>query len=603
MYRSSWLLVALPLLIAALSVARPAPLAAPALPPTFDARSAAALAQDLASRHPKRTPGSPGALGAARWFSSQMQLYGYTTQADRFEETIPGVGRVPLVNLTAVAPGRSPQAIVVTAHRDNAGKGPGANDNASGTAALIEIARAYATPPASPPVRPAHTILFLSTDGGVFGGLGADHFARTSFYRNRVLAVVNLDAIAGRGSPRLEIAGDTPRSPAGVLVETAAARVFDQTGAAPGRTGIFGQLIDLGFPLSFYEQAAFVGRGIPAVTLTTSADRPLQSFADTGRKLEVSRLGQIGRAAQSLVGSLDQGLELAQGTSSYLYLGTRLVRGWAIELALIAMLVPFLAATVDLFARCRRRGIPLRPALRAYRARLFFWLLAGAVFELFALLGAWPEGASRPLDPDGPAATDWPLLALGGFAVLVTLAWLAARRPLVPRRPARRDEELAGYTAALLALGILGLLVVATNAFALVFLLPSLHAWLWLPQIPSRAGGARFVILLAGFAGPLLLLGSLAGRFGLGLDAPWYLAALASVGYVGLTPVVLTLAWMAGAAQLAALSAGGYRPYPSRDELPRGPVRELVRGSVLTILRLRDRRRASLEERRVMEVD
>lgn len=614
MYRVSWLLVAFPLLIALLSVTRPSPLSAPALPPTFDGRAAHSLAGELATLHPDRSPGSPGALGAARWVTDRMNLYGFTTangnfETDRFMATIPGRGRVRLANLVAVAmsreeaEGRSPEepVIVVMAHRDNAGTGPGANDNGSGTAALIELARAYAKPPGpTTRVQPLHPIVFLSTDAGVYGGLGAQRFADTSVYRRRVVAVINLDAIAGSGKPRLELTGDTPRSPAAALVETAAARIFDQTGADPGRTSALGQLIDLAFPFSLYEQAPFVGRGIPAVTLTTSGDRPEQPFGDNAKGLNVSRIGQIGRAAQSLLGSLDLGIEPAQGTSSYLYLGTRYVRGWAIQLVLISMLVPFLAAAVDLFARCRRRGIALRPALRAYRARLLFWLLVGALFELFAVTGAWPKGEARPLDPSSSAANHWPALELTGFAALIGLVWLAARRPLVPRRPATAEEELAGHTAALLALGLLALLVVATNPFALIFLLPSLHAWLWLPQVRETGRGTAFALFCAGLLGPLLLLGSFGSRFGLGFDAPWYVAELVAVGYVGLGPLALALAWAAGASQLLVLSSGRYAAYPSRRDLPRGPLREVVRGLILTILRVRAERRVTQREKRAL---
>ena len=82
---------------------------------------------------------------------------------------------------------------------------------------------------------------------------------------------------------------------------------------------------------------------------------------------------------------------------------------------------------------------------------------------------------------------------------------------------------------------MVALLVVATNPFALIFLLPSLHAWLWLPQVRRQAAlGSRRPLLAAGFLGPLLLLGSFALRFGLGLDAPWYLAELTAIGYVPL---------------------------------------------------------------------
>jgi hypothetical protein len=44
MYRGTWLLVGLPLLVAAFSVGRASPLPAPAVPPTFDGTAAAALA-------------------------------------------------------------------------------------------------------------------------------------------------------------------------------------------------------------------------------------------------------------------------------------------------------------------------------------------------------------------------------------------------------------------------------------------------------------------------------------------------------------------------------------------------------------------------------
>lgn len=604
-YRGTWLLFGLPLLVAALSVARPQPLPKPALPPTFDKTAALALAKELARSYPDRRPGSPGATGAARWFSAQLKPYGFRTQSDRFLARIPGLGRVPLENVVAIASGRSPETIVVMAHRDNTGAGPGANDNASGMAALIELARTYgnpSAPPAAAPSRakPAHTIMFLSTDGGAFGGLGADRFAEHSLDRHRVAAVVNLDSIAGRGPARIQLAGDRPRSPAATLVRTAAARIFEQTGEQSRRPSAVRQLIDLGFPFSLYEQAPFLRRGIPAVTLTTAGDRPPFSFGDTPGRLDDNRLGQLGLSAELVLGSLDEGVELARGTSSYVYLGSRIVQGWAIELVLIAALLPFLLAAVDLFARCRRRRIALAPALRSYRSRLAFWLWAGAVFGLFAVLGVWPEGAARPLSPESAAAGSWPALGLIGLAVLAALGWLVARERLLPRRTVSAEEELAGHTAALLVLAVIALLVVSTNPFALIFLLPSLHAWLWLPQVRDRPVWVRGAVLLAGFAGPLLLVGSFATRFGLGLDAPWYVAELVAVGYVPLPTVVIFLGWLGVAGQLAALAAGRYAPYPSAAERPpRGPIREVSRRLVLAV---RASRRASEQERRALEV-
>src|SRR6266849_6233335 len=187
LYRGTWLLVGLPLLVAAFSVARPTPLPRAFLP-AFDGEATKTLAKDLADR-PYRQPGSSGALGAAAWFRDQLAPYGLPVRTERFSAIIPGRGKVELQNLIVEAVGRSPRTIVVMAHRDNDGTGPGANDNASGTALLVELARAYSV------LTPAHTIVFLSTDGGAFGGLGAAEFAAHSPERHGVVAVINLDAV------------------------------------------------------------------------------------------------------------------------------------------------------------------------------------------------------------------------------------------------------------------------------------------------------------------------------------------------------------------------------------------------------------------------
>ena len=127
-------------------------------------------------------------------------------------------------------------------------------------------------------------------------------------------------------------------------------------------------------------------------------------------------------------------------------------------------------------------------------------------------------------------------------------------------------------------LGVLALVVVATNAFALLFLLPSLHAWLWLPQLRESRWTTRAAVFVAGLAGPLLVLGSFAIRYGVGLDVPWYVANLAATGYVDVVSIVTFLAWLAAAGQLAALASRRYAPYPSAAERsPRGPFRQLVR--------------------------
>jgi hypothetical protein len=579
LYRGTWLLVGLPLLVLAFSVARPSALQPPNLPPAFDRADARTLAADLANRYPSRIPGTPAAAAAARWFALELSPYGYTVQREPFTATVPGRGRIGLLNLVVEKRGLSHKTIVVLAHRDDAGTGPGANDNASGTAALIELARAYAPAGGAAQLRLPYSLLFLSTDGGVYGGLGAAEFAAHSPERQDVIAVIDLDAIAGRGRPRLELTGDTPRSPAAGLVQTVRAQLAAETGSDPGRPSALRQLVDLGFPFSPYEQAPFVARGVPALTITTSPDRPPSGVADSPSGIDGARLGQIGRATQNVVDALEQGIALTPGPSSYVFLGSRIVRGWAVEIVLVAALLPFLVAAIDLFARCRRRRIRISPALRSYRSRLAFWVWCGVLFALFAAAGAWPNGAPRP-----PLLTNvhWPAAALAGLAILGAVGWLVTRDRLTPRRPPSAEETLAGHTGALLALGVVALLVVATNPFALIFILPSLHLWLWLPQVRGRALVLRAAVLLLGFAGPALLVWSFATRYGLGLDAPWYVAWLYSLRYAAAPGLLIGLGWAAAAAQLVVLSAGRYAPYPTAAERPpRGPIRETIRRLVL----------------------
>src|ERR687894_894727 len=212
LYRTAWVLVAVPVLVLAFSVARPEPLPRPELPPAFDEATALQFARDYARRFPDRSPGTRGAAEATDWVAARFAELGLEQEREEFSVEVAGEGRMRLTNLAGVAPGPSPQTIVVMAHRDNLGRSPGGVDNASGIGALLELARNIRT------TAHAHTFVFLTTDGGAYGGLGAAQFAQGWQHASQIVAVVNLDAVGGAGAPRVHFAGDTPRSPAATLV-------------------------------------------------------------------------------------------------------------------------------------------------------------------------------------------------------------------------------------------------------------------------------------------------------------------------------------------------------------------------------------------------
>jgi hypothetical protein len=103
--------------------------------------------------------------------------------------------------------------------------------------------------------------------------------------------------------------------------------------------------------------------------------------------------------------------------------------------------------------------------------------------------------------------------------------------------------------------------------YALVFVLPSLYAWLWLP-LEGRLWQRGFLFAL-GLTGPVLALLVLAHQVGLSvIGAALYLVGLTTVGYVSLGAALVALAWFASAAQVSALAFGRYAPYAGGAEPP-----------------------------------
>jgi hypothetical protein len=109
-------------------------------------------------------------------------------------------------NIAAILPGSDPQLkneyVLFTAHTDHLGIGVpvngdniynGAADNASGTAALIEMARAYSQLP-KPPRR---SLLFLAVTGEEEGLLGSDYYAHNPTVPiSQIVADINMDEVS-----------------------------------------------------------------------------------------------------------------------------------------------------------------------------------------------------------------------------------------------------------------------------------------------------------------------------------------------------------------------------------------------------------------------
>jgi len=143
-----------------------------------------------------------GALSAANFLHDYFRGLGLATRYEdfTFPATIDGVRltALPATNIVATIPGTvSPEQIVVVgAHYDSFGReqtrvfAPGADDNASGTAALMEIGRVLSRQPCDFTVR---IVAFGAEEYGLHGSRA--HAAAARAAGERILAVLNLDMI------------------------------------------------------------------------------------------------------------------------------------------------------------------------------------------------------------------------------------------------------------------------------------------------------------------------------------------------------------------------------------------------------------------------
>ncbi len=119
-----------------------------------------------------------------------------------------GFGRVD--NVVATMRGSDPTGtVILAAHHDSVGMGPGAADDGAAVAALLETARALRTGG-----EPRNDVVLLITDGEENGLLGADAFVREHPLGDRGGVVLNFEA-RGVGGPSLMF--ETSRDNAGLV--------------------------------------------------------------------------------------------------------------------------------------------------------------------------------------------------------------------------------------------------------------------------------------------------------------------------------------------------------------------------------------------------
>lgn len=203
-------------------------------------------------------------------------------------------GNVSLRNVIGILPGTNPQlagqSLVIGAHYDHLGMGwpdvraahqgkihYGADDNASGIAVMLELARQIA-----PKWQPERTVIFVAFTGEEANLLGSRHYIGNSkdYPTDKIIAMLNLDTVG-----RLK---NNPVTVFGTGTARELVHIFRGAGFV---TGIPVNAVQDDFGSS--DQAAFIQAGIPAVQFFASAHEDFHAPGDTVDKIDSAGLVKV----------------------------------------------------------------------------------------------------------------------------------------------------------------------------------------------------------------------------------------------------------------------------------------------------------------------
>ncbi|HET8650521.1 MAG TPA: M28 family peptidase [Gemmatimonadales bacterium] len=281
-------------------------------PPRLDAQRATSATPRLVDdvrylsddRLAGRLIGSPGADSAAAYLARRFAQAGlqaapggwyqnFVISPDAPAAQHAGVAGATGRNVIGLLAGRDPrlrdQIVIVGAHYDHLGLGGfgaldpdstgrvhnGADDNASGAAALIHIAAQLAASP------PARTVVFIAFSGEEEGLLGSEYYTRHPLYGlDRTVAMINLDMVGRLRNDRLIVYG------------TQTAREFPALLDSLDRIAAF-DLKEQGDGYGPSDQSSFYAAKIPVLHLFTDLHADYHRATDDWDKLNYDGLKRV----------------------------------------------------------------------------------------------------------------------------------------------------------------------------------------------------------------------------------------------------------------------------------------------------------------------
>jgi hypothetical protein len=325
--------------------------------------------------------------------------------------------------VVGVLRGTTNRMIVLGGHIDSAGPDiPGANDDGSGAASVIELARVLSKEQLQ------STIVFCLFGGEEAGLIGSKYFVQQFPRLDSIALMLELDMANGTGwlIPTIDCkTGNTP-----IWLVKAAYEEYEKL----GYTG-------LSYPTHFFallsafpgggvgsDHEPFLKKNIPAIDFTSDASDPMHTPQDDINHFKPSGLKQSGDLALALVHRFDHGVPEEKTNTYYLFqIGKYLFFFPMWALSVFSAFSILLALSVLFFVRKRRTEQihgqrPVIPALKLFLIAIviqtFVWLSENVVGLLKGVRFPWIA------HPDG-------YLVLGFLAALFSIGLLLQLTPRI----------------------------------------------------------------------------------------------------------------------------------------------------------------------------
>ncbi|HEV8583483.1 MAG TPA: M28 family peptidase [Methylomirabilota bacterium] len=206
---------------------------------------------------------------------------------------------VRAANVVGVLPGTDPalarEIVVLGAHWDHLGAAGGdvyhgADDNASGAAVVVGLARAFAAAGGA-----RRTLVFALFGAEELGLIGSGHYVRhAALPLGHTVAMLNFDMVGRMREDKLTVGG----------VDTGD-RLRAATAEAARAAGVNADL--RGTPYSASDHTRFYAAGTPVLFFHTGGHEDYHRPSDTADKLNVDGMARVAAVGAAIVTSLDEG--------------------------------------------------------------------------------------------------------------------------------------------------------------------------------------------------------------------------------------------------------------------------------------------------------